>query len=110
MIIRGKRTSASQRYFEEIEYPLLWNMERLAKPFRTVTFRRTLTDYVDALYRNKLLVSKIVEPRPTREGLLKHPRLRRHMVIPQSVIIESVKCAQGLLWQDLPRGNEKDQS
>ena len=110
MIIRGKRTSASQRYFEEIEYPLLWNMERLAKPFRTVTFHRTLTDYVDALYRNKLLGSKLVEPRPTREGLLKHPHLRRHMVIPQSVIIESVKCAEELLWQDLPRGNEKDQS
>jgi ubiquinone/menaquinone biosynthesis C-methylase UbiE len=97
MIVRGKRTNASQRYFEEIKCLLRWDMERLAKPFTTVTFHRTLKDYVDALYRSKLLVSRLVEPRPTQEGLLKYPHLRRHMVIPQSVIIESVRCANELL-------------
>ena len=85
-------------------------MEGLAKPFRTVTSHRTITDYVDALYRNKLLVSRLVEPKPRREGLLKHPHLRRHLINPQSVIIESVKYAKELLLQDLPYGNEKDQS
>jgi ubiquinone/menaquinone biosynthesis C-methylase UbiE len=97
IIVRGKRTNVSERYFGEMEYLLPWDMERLAKPFETLTFHRTLTDYVNALYRSKLLVLRLVEPRPTREGLLKYPHLRRHVVTPQSIIIESVKCAIELL-------------
>jgi ubiquinone/menaquinone biosynthesis C-methylase UbiE len=97
IVVRGKRTNVSKRYFGEIKYLLPWDMERLTKPFRTATFHRTLTDYVDALYRSKLLVSRLVEPRPTREGLLKYPHLRRHMATPQSIIVESVKCADELL-------------
>ncbi len=92
IIVRGKRTSISERYFSEIKYLLPWDVGRLTKPFRTVTFHRTLADYVEALYKSKLLVSRLVEPKPTREGLLKHPHLRRHIVTPQSIIIESVKC------------------
>lgn len=93
MIARGKRINASRRYFGEAMYVLSWGMERLAKAFRTTTFHRTLTDYVDALHRSRLLVSRLVEPRPTREGLLKYPHLRRHVLTPQSIIVESVKRA-----------------
>ena len=93
IIVKGKRINASRMYFEEVEYVLPWDMERLTKPFRTTTFHRTLTDYVDALHRSKLFASRVVEPRPTREGLLKYPHLRRHVLTPQSIIIESMKCA-----------------
>jgi len=93
IIARGKRINASRRYFGEAMYVLPWDMERLAKAFRTTTFHRTLTDYVDALHRSRLLVSRLVEPRPTREGLLKYPHLRRHVLTPQSIIVESVKRA-----------------
>ena len=66
-------------------------MKRLVKPFRTTGFHRTLTDYFDALYRSKLFASRLVEPRPTREGLLKHPSLREVLKNPQSIIIDSIK-------------------
>lgn len=82
---------ATRSYFEVIRYPVQWKMKRLVKPFRTTSFHRTLTDYFDALYRSRLFASRLVEPRPTREGLLKYPPLREVLVIPQSIIIESIK-------------------
>jgi SAM-dependent methyltransferase len=90
--VNGKRTSATKRYFGGARYTLQWKMERLAKPFRTTSFHRTLTDYFDVLFRNRLCVSRLVEPRPTQKGLLKHPKLREALTIPQSIIIESTKC------------------
>jgi len=91
IIADGKRTSAAKRYFGAVKYPVQWEMERLVKPFRTTSFHRTLTDYFDALYRSRLFVVRLVEPRPTRKGLQKYPPLREVLVRPQSVIIESVK-------------------
>ena len=92
IIADGKRTSAAKRYFGAVKYPVQWEMERLVKPFRTTSFHRTLTDYFDVLYRSRLFVVRLVEPRPTRKGLQKYPPLREVLVRPQSVIIESVKC------------------
>ncbi|MBE0512811.1 class I SAM-dependent methyltransferase [Candidatus Bathyarchaeota archaeon] len=93
IITNGKRTSATKRYFETVKYPVKWKMERLAKPFRTTSFHRTLTNYFDALYRSRLFVSRLIEPKPTQKGLLKHPQLREVLVKPQSIIVESIKCA-----------------
>jgi len=92
IIVDGKRTSAARRYFGAFKYPVQWKMERLIKPFKTTSFHRTLTDYFDALYKSRLFVVRLVEPRPTRKGLQKYPPLREALVRPQSVIIESVKC------------------
>jgi len=92
IIIKGKRVSAARRYFGAVKYPVQWKMERLVKPFRTTSFHRTLTDYFDALYKSKLFVSKLVEPRPTQEGLRKYSPLREVLERPQSIIIESIKC------------------
>lgn len=91
IIVKGKRTSATERYFETVKYFVRWDMERLSKPFRTTSFHRTLTDYLDALYRNKLFVSRVIEPRPTKKGLRKYPSLGEVLKRPQSVIVESVK-------------------
>ena len=93
IIVNGKRTSATRRYFGAAKYTVQWKMERLAKPFKTTSFHRTLTDYFDALHKSRLFVSRLVEPRPTRRGLRKHPQLREVLLIPQSVIVESIKCA-----------------
>ncbi len=93
IIVNGKRTSATRRYFGAAKYTVQWKMERLAKPFKTTSFHRTLTDYFDALHKSRLFVSRLVEPRPTRRGLRKHPQLREALLIPQSVIVESIKCA-----------------
>lgn len=92
MTINRKRVRATEKYFGIVKYHLQWDMERLAKPFCTTSFHRTLTDYFDALHKNSLLVSRLVEPKPTREGLRKHSPMRQVLLIPQSVIVESVKC------------------
>jgi len=94
IVEEGKRISVSTRYFRAAQYSVQWNMERLIKPFRTTSFHRTLTDYFDALYKNKLFVSRLVEPKPTEKGLRNHPALRKVLMRPQSIIIESVKHAQ----------------
>jgi len=91
IIVDGKRVSITTRYFGTAKYPIEWKMERLLKPFKTTSFHRTLTDYFDALYKNDLFVSRLVEPKPTERGVHKHPQLRENLVIPQSIVIESTK-------------------
>ena len=87
----GEKIRAIERYFRTMQYDIEWNMERLAKPFKTTSFHRTLTDYFDALHKSKLVVARLAEPRPTQKALQKHPGLRKVLEIPQSVVIESVK-------------------
>jgi len=89
--MKGKRMSAAERYFGAVKHTIDWDMERLEKPFRTSSFHRTLTDYFDALYRNKLFVSRLVEPKPTKEVLQKYPSLRDALARPQAIVVESIK-------------------
>ena len=89
--LKRKRIRATERYFGAIKHLTQWDMKRLAKPFKTTTFHRTLTDYFEALHRNKLFMSRLIEPKPTKEALQKYPLLRNASVRPQSVIIEAIK-------------------
>ncbi|MDH5451091.1 MAG: class I SAM-dependent methyltransferase [Candidatus Bathyarchaeota archaeon] len=91
IIVDGKRISATARYFGATSYPIQWNMERLLEPFQTTSFHMTLTEYSATLFKNKLLISRLVEPRPKQEGLQKYPPLREVLATPQSIIIESLK-------------------
>jgi len=89
--LKRKRIRATERYFGAIKHLTQWDMKRLAKPFKTTTFHRTLTDYFEALHRNKLFISKLIEPRPTKEALQKYPLLRNASARPQSIVIQSIK-------------------
>jgi len=80
-----------KRYFGICRCEVLWDMKRIAKPFKTTSFHRTLTDYFQALFENGLLVRRLVEPKPTTRGATKYPSLRKHTKIPQSIIIETIK-------------------
>lgn len=80
-----------RRYNDIVKYKVPWTMKRLVKSFRTTSFHRTFTDYFQALSKNGFLVAKLVEPKPTAEGTLKHPSLRKHVKIPHSVVIEAIK-------------------
>jgi hypothetical protein len=66
-------------------------MKRLAKPFKTTSFHRTLTDYFQALCQKGFLVARLIEPKPTSRGVTKYPSLRKHMKIPHSMVIEAIK-------------------
>ena len=83
--------SEVRSYFGSVRYEIFWTMQRISKPFKTVSFHRTLTDYFKALHKNGLLVSRLVEPRPTLGAVSKRPPLRKVLDIPQSIIIEAVK-------------------
>lgn len=80
------------RYFDTHSYIISWRMKRLAKPFETTTFHRTLTDYANALSNAGLKISRLKEPKPTKRGLTKYPIMKEHLRIPQSIVIEAMKC------------------
>ena len=87
----GNRISTNAKYFGVAEDHIHWKMERLLKPFETTSFHRTLTDYSRVLHDNGFLIKRLVEPRPTRKGLKKHPPLRQVLLRPHSIIIECQK-------------------
>ncbi len=78
-------------YFTAKAYPLYWKMKRLTKHFKTTSFHRSLSDYTNALYDADLLISRIHEPKPTKQGLKVHPNLKENLLIPQSIVIEAIK-------------------
>jgi len=80
-----------KKYFGITKCEVSWDMKRLAKPFKTTSFHRTLTDYFQALYENGFMVARLVEPKPTSKGVSKYPSLRKHTKIPHSIIIEAIK-------------------
>jgi SAM-dependent methyltransferase len=81
----------SSIYFENLELKDYWNMERLLKPFVSSSFHRTLSDYSRALYKNKLLIQRLIEPKPTSKAISEHPGMQKHAAIPHSLIIEAIK-------------------
>jgi ubiquinone/menaquinone biosynthesis C-methylase UbiE len=92
MIVKdGNRMSTNLKYFVEVEDHVQWRMERLLKPFVTTSFHRTLTDYSNVLSRNSLLIKRLLEPKPTKKGLEKHPPLNQVLLRPQSIIFECLK-------------------
>jgi ubiquinone/menaquinone biosynthesis C-methylase UbiE len=91
--LKGKRANASERYFGIVKYPIHWDMKRLSKPFLTSSFHRTLTNYFNAIYKKRLFVSRLVEPRPTLKEVRKHPQFKEVLVKPQSIIVECIKIS-----------------
>jgi ubiquinone/menaquinone biosynthesis C-methylase UbiE len=91
MIIDGIGTKAAERYFEKIQHTVEWDMKRLTKQFKTLSFHRPLTDYSFALSKNGLLISRLIEPRPTKEAIRRHPNLKEVLIKPQSIVFEALK-------------------
>lgn len=79
------------KYFDTGSYTISWDMERLQHHFATTAFHRTLTDYADALSSAGLMISQLKEPKPTKRGLENYP-MKETLRIPQSIVIEAVKC------------------
>jgi hypothetical protein len=66
-------------------------MKQLSHHFVTTSFHRTVTDYADALFDARFLISKLKEPKPTKKGLALYPELKKNLRIAQSIVIEAVK-------------------
>lgn len=80
-----------KKYFGLAKCEVTWDMKRLVEPFQTTAFHRTLTDYFQTLYKNGFVVTRLNEPKPTSKGISAHPSLRKHMLIPHSIIIEAIR-------------------
>ena len=79
------------KYFEERSEKVSWNMERLQRPFETTSFHRTLADYSHKLHKHGFLIRRLMEPKPTKNGIEKFPPLKQILLTPHSLIIETVK-------------------
>jgi 2-polyprenyl-3-methyl-5-hydroxy-6-metoxy-1,4-benzoquinol methylase len=79
------------KYFGTRRQRVPWTMERLLRPFETTSFHRTLTDYSTALYNHGLIIRRLLEPKPTRNGSAKFPLLKQIRLRPHSIIFEVVK-------------------
>ena len=91
VMVNGVNVNASEIYFDKIRSPLYWNMKRLTKPFMTVAFHRSLTDYSRVLAKNRLLTIRIVEPQPTKKAMQECPSLRKGSNRPWSIVFSTVK-------------------
>ena len=78
-------------YFGVRSEPVPWRMERLLRPFDTTSFHRTLTDYSTALHKHGLVIRRLLEPKPTRNGAAKFPLLKQVRLKPHSIIFETIK-------------------
>ena len=91
VVDKGNRINANMKYFGAAEDHINWKMDRLLKPFETTSFHRTLTNYFSVLNKNGFLVRRLVEPKPTKQEVKKHPPLKEVLLRPQSVVIEAIK-------------------
>jgi ubiquinone/menaquinone biosynthesis C-methylase UbiE len=80
-----------RKYFGITKCEVAWDMKRLVEPFQTTSFHRTLTDYFQALCKSGFVITRLNEPKPTAKGVLAHPSLRKHTLIPHSIIIEAIR-------------------
>jgi ubiquinone/menaquinone biosynthesis C-methylase UbiE len=90
-IYRNGKFYRDERYFKNKTYPIYWRMKRLTKYFKTTSFHRTLTEYSNALRNAGFVISRIIEPKPTKKGLKVHPNLDEQLLFPQSIVIEAIK-------------------
>ncbi len=88
---KNQELERTSKYFERRSEKISWNMERLRKPFETTSYHRTLTDYSKTLYKHGLLIRRVIEPKPTENGLTKFPPLKQILLTPHSIIIETAK-------------------
>jgi hypothetical protein len=89
----GKRAGHLEvkKYFGITRCEVSWDMERLVRPFGTTSFHRTLSDYFQALRKSGFVVTRLVEPKPTSKGVSEYPSLRKHTLIPHSIVIEATR-------------------
>lgn len=80
-------------YFQRHQYGIQWRDEAYPEGFTTTQFHRTLSDYVNALGRNGLYVSRMEEPKPIRETDIP-PRMMKLFRIPHSILVEAIKMAR----------------
>jgi len=81
-------------YLRSHSYIVEWKHNRLPSSFVTTGFHRPLSDYVNALTKHGLAITRLDEPQPLEEGVRAHPPMKKHYRVPQSVVIEATKTTR----------------
>jgi len=82
-------------YFQRHSFAIEWRKsDRLPSSFVTTSFHRTLSDYVNALTKYGLAVTRLDEPQPIEEGVRVHPSLKKCYRVPESLVIEATKVVR----------------
>jgi SAM-dependent methyltransferase len=84
----------TEEYFTRHSCTFEWRHDRLPAPFVTTGFHRTLSDYVNAITGNGMVITGMEEPGPMEEGVRLLPGLGKHLRVPQSMVIEATKHAR----------------
>lgn len=50
-----------------------------------------LLDYVNAMTKSGLVITKLDEPQPLKQGVKVNPHMKKHYRIPQSIAVEARK-------------------
>ncbi len=92
IVKNGQHIRAHTDYFENVRFVINWDMERLNKHFKSISFHRTITDYFQALRKAGFQVSNLTEPKPTPKALKEFPEhFTEHLKRPLSIIVEATK-------------------
>ncbi|HVP26642.1 MAG TPA: class I SAM-dependent methyltransferase [Candidatus Bathyarchaeia archaeon] len=83
-------------YFTRHSYVSEWKHSRLQSSFVTTGFHRTLSDYVNAMTKSGLVITKFDEPQPLEQGVRLHSPMEKHYRIPHSIIIKAIKTLSSL--------------
>jgi len=83
-------------YFTRHSYASEWQHSRLQSSFVTTGFHRTLSDYVNAMTKSGLVITRFDEPQPLEQGVRLHSPMKKHYRIPHSIAIEAVKTVSSL--------------
>lgn len=78
-------------YLRRHSYETEWKHDRLTSGFVTTGFHRTLSDYINILIKNGLTILRLEEPMPLEEGIRLHPPMGKHLRVPFSLAIDTVK-------------------
>ena len=81
-------------YLRRHSYTVEWKHDRLPSSFVTTGFHRPLSDYVNALTKHGLVITRLDEPQPLEEGVRVHPPMKKHYRVPQSMVIEATKTTR----------------
>jgi ubiquinone/menaquinone biosynthesis C-methylase UbiE len=83
-------------YFTRHSYNTEWKHNRLPSSFVTTGFHRTLSDYVNAMTKCGLVITKFDEPQPLQQGVRLHSPMKKHCRIPHSIAIEATKTVSSI--------------
>jgi len=81
-------------YFAEASYEESWRFraapaEEGAAPFTIRYFDRTLASVINPLCAAGFRLEAILEPRPSDDACRRHPALRKHRIIPQTLCVKA---------------------